>query len=138
MANFHDLENLVKKFESTFRGNGLNSFELLDKYVFGSKLGCSALAARRGVYAIFSEDELLYIGKASSTNSAIWHRVNKHIILDKECEYVGVRGNWSKRPTHFIGWAVPDESPFEASALEEFLIYQLRNELPDNSIGKKT
>lgn len=136
MTNFQDVEKLVEEFERKYRGNNLKPFELLDKYKFGCKLSCPPLAAKRGVYAIFCGDELLYIGKASSPNSAIWHRIYKHIEFDNDFNYVGVRGTWSKIPTHFIGWAVPDESPFEASALEEFLIYQLSNELPDNRVGK--
>lgn len=138
MANFQDLETLVKKFENTYRGHNLDPFEPLDKYEFGCKLSCQPLAARRGIYAMFYNDELLYIGKASSLKSAIWHRVSKHVVFDNDYNYIGVRGTWSKEPTHFIGWAVPDSSFFEASALEEFLINELRDELPDNRVGKKT
>lgn len=43
---------------------------------------------------------------------------------------------WSLPPTHFVGWAVPRESFFEASALEEFLIDVMRDSLPDNKVGK--
>ena len=136
MATFQDVETLVKEFEGRYRGNNLPPFELLDKYEFGCKLSCPPLAARRGVYAIFCDEKLLYIGKASSPNSAIWHRIYTHINFDDNFDYIGVRGTWSLKPSHFIGWAVPDESFFEASALEEFLIYQLRDELPDNRVGK--
>jgi len=37
-----------------------------------------------------------------------------------------------------ITWAVPKDMPFEASALEEFLIKELAAELPDNTAGKNT
>lgn len=129
------LFELISYYQNKYRAKDLPEFEFVEQYDFGCQRPCPPLAARQGVYAIFSGEELLYIGKASSPKSAIWHRIYQHIEFDNDFNYVGTRNkSWSKKPTHFIGWAVPKESFFEASALEEFLIHALRDGLPDNRI----
>jgi hypothetical protein len=41
---------------------------------------------------------------------------------------------WSQPPRFFYAVAVPEQMPFEAPALEEFLIGRLQP--PDNSVGR--
>ena len=113
------LFELVAYYQEKYRAKELPEFEYVEQYDFGCQLSCPPLAARQGVYAIFSSEEQLYIGKASSPKSAILHRIYQHIECDNEFNYIGTRNkSWSKRPTNFIGWVVPADSFFEASALE--------------------
>jgi hypothetical protein len=59
--------------------------------------------------------------------------MNDYFIIRSDFTYGGSKYTWTKEPTHFVAWGIPDESFFEASALEEFLIDRLQNELPDNT-----
>jgi len=94
-------------------------------------------AGNRGVYAIFGVDGLLYIGKASI--GTIGERLSSYFQYFKNRE--GFKTNpqhtWSAPPTHVVVWAVPDDMPFEASALEEFLIGSFKGNLSDNRIGNR-
>lgn len=135
MTNLESVRKLVEDYERHYRGPDLSPLEYVEEYRFGCGMPCPELAARQGVYAIFSEENLLYIGKASSPNSAIWHRIYQHIKFDENYAYLGPsKKTWTILPTHFIGWAVPKDSFFEASALEEYLIHSLSAELPYNRI----
>ena len=93
-------------------------------------------ADARGVYAIFSHEKLLYIGKASQ--QALGNRLSSYFQYGKTKSIciTNPQHNWSSKPTHVVTWAVPKEMFFEASALEEYLINELKNELPDNTAGK--
>ncbi|WP_158971283.1 hypothetical protein [Paraglaciecola sp. L3A3] len=134
MADLATVQQLVSEFESNFRGQGLEPFIYVKPYM----LGCGdcwpeITTTRKGIYAIFSNDTLLYIGKVTGRTRVICHRLNDHFIVPSDFSYGGAKGIWSKEPTHFVAWGVPDASFFEASALEEFLIDRLKGELPDNS-----
>jgi hypothetical protein len=96
------------------------------------------LSNRRGIYAIFSHEQLLYLGKASQ--QPLGNRLGSYFHNGEE-KHIAVTApghTWSNPPTHVITWAVPKDMPFEASALEEFLIKELATELPDNTAGKNT
>ena len=130
MAKLNDLMDLVRDYESKIRHPDLERYTFIDKFDLRAKDPvCPVDAARSGVYAIFSDEDLIYIGKSSAHNKAIWHRIVDHIFSTK-------KSVWWSEATHFVAWAVPDESRFEASALEEFLIYRLKKELPNNRLGK--
>jgi hypothetical protein len=88
---------------------------------------------QRGIYAIFNHEKLLYIGKASQQD--IGYRLSSYFKYgeDKKCHSIH---KWSNPPTHIVVWAVPEGMFFEASALEEFLINELKDDLPDNTAGK--
>lgn len=134
MANLTRLKALVNEFEDRYRGPELEPFKYIDEYRLGCKQPWPIISTtHKGVYGIFSNDELLYIGKVTGKTRVICHRMNDHFIIPADFSYTGAKGVWSKEPTHFVAWAVPDESFFEASALEEYLIYKLQGELPDNS-----
>lgn len=91
---------------------------------------------RRGIYAIFSSGTLLYIGKASF--QSIGYRLRSYFRYGPDRTCVSVQGHcWTSEPTHVVAWAVPDETFFEASALEEYLIHELGDDLPDNTTGKR-
>ncbi len=89
---------------------------------------------RRGVYAILSAIEVLYVGKASL--SPIGARLSSYFRYgpNRECQTYS-NHVWSSVPTHVVAWAVPDDRFFEASALEEYLIRIL--DPPDNTTGRR-
>lgn len=75
--------------------------------------------SKKGVYLVLNEKmELLYIGKASM-NSAIGARLSAWFPGTKNCK---VNGQWTEEPTFLATIPVPDQTPFLAAALEEFLI----------------
>ena len=79
----------------------------------------------KGVYAILHHDMVLYIGKAS--HQGMGYRLGSYFDKDGNPK----QGHtWTEIPTHVVTWKVPEDSPFEASALEEFLIRELAP--PDN------
>jgi hypothetical protein len=55
--------------------------------------------------------------------------MNDHFIIPADLSYTRAKGVWFKEPTHFVAWAIPDESFFEASALEEYLIYKQKGKV---------
>lgn len=77
-----------------------------------------------GVYLIYSEaQELLYIGKCSM-GQVLGRRLYCHFGGGDECV---VKGNgWVVQPSFVVNVAVPADSPWEAPALEEFLIGKCR------------
>uniref|UniRef100_UPI001BE3D448 hypothetical protein n=2 Tax=Vibrio anguillarum TaxID=55601 RepID=UPI001BE3D448 len=79
-----------------------------------------------------------YIGKASWQQ--LGYRLGSYFrySIDRKSGIPKKNDVWSKPPTHLITWAVPDELFFEASALEEYLIFKLGSLLPDNVLGKRT
>ncbi|HAU8295564.1 TPA: hypothetical protein I7152_22120 [Vibrio vulnificus] len=134
MANLEQLRALVSEFEGKYRGLNLEPFQYVEPYVLGCKLFWpEVMTTHRGVYAIFHNDELLYIGKVTGKTRVLCHRMNDYFIIRDDFSYEGSKDQWSKEPTHFVAWGVPHDSFFEASALEEFLIDRLQNDLPDNT-----
>ena len=133
MSDLEELTKFVEQYESTYRGANLEPFQFVERYDLNSGMPCPPLAAKRGIYAIFSDEQLLYIGKSSAKKKAIWHRIVDHFRLGMKTKPTA---KWSATPTHFVAWAVPDDSFFEASALEEFLIDRMKDKLPDNRVGK--
>lgn len=134
LADLSKLIDLVSEFERKYRGPDLEPF----KYVPPYELGCrefwpDVMTTHKGVYAIFGGNELLYVGKVTGKTRVLCHRMNDYFIIRDDFSYGGSKYDWTKEPTHFAAWGVPHESFFEASALEEFLIDQLQNELPDNT-----
>lgn len=82
---------------------------------------------RAGVYFILSEDhQILYIGKTSMAQ-CLGKRLYCHFGGGTECEYDAA--GWGTEPYFVVNIAVPLESPFEAPALEEFLIAELSPKL---------
>jgi hypothetical protein len=84
-----------------------------------------------GVYLIYSHSgSLLYVGKASMKR-VLGQRLGDHFGNGAECI---PREDWSQEPRFLINIAVPGNMPFEAAALEEYLIKGLKPLL--NSVGK--
>jgi hypothetical protein len=146
MASLISLKNAVEEYSDKFRRCDVEALIEGDIYSLDESIEVSSisptlywpatwpLSHRRGIYAIFSHEELLYIGKASQ--QALGCRLSSYFKqIDGKCE-VASGHTWSSQPTHIVTWAVPENMFFEASALEEFLIDYFNNELPDNTVGK--
>lgn len=87
------------------------------------------LGERAGVYLIYSDLlDLLYIGKAQPLGA----RLSQHFGAGRAC--VPRENFWTKRPRFVINIAVPLDMPFEAPALEAYLIDALGP--PYNVYGK--
>jgi len=147
MATLKDLREKIEEFSLVFRSDSLPTIEegrLYSLYEGGNVICDIAnlywpeqwpLSDRRGIYAIFSHERLLYIGKASAQD--IGHRLNDYFKAGKNGECVINKNHtWTSEPTHIVTWAVPDQFFYLASGLEEFLIDVFSLELPDNTRGK--
>jgi hypothetical protein len=92
-------------------------------------------AGNRGVYLMLdAEESVLYVGKAS-VNSSLGARLGAYFQYgdDRRCKF-RFQDYWLPLiPTYVVTIAVPDDSPFEAPALEEFLIRELGP--PRNTVG---
>ena len=96
---------------------------------------------RPGIYAIFDASlELLYVGKASM-GSYLGARLSSYFQGSPK-EPCKVLHTWVNHegetvtPRYVITVAVPKETPWEAPALEEYLIDQLKP--PSNRMGIRT
>jgi len=92
-------------------------------------------AGRAGVYAVFADDrELLYVGK-SSMNSFLAARLGAYFgyAPDRSCR---IKNTWVRAPRFLVTVGVPDDSTWEAPALEEFLIQKLNPPLNRNGRSK--
>ncbi|WP_318505578.1 hypothetical protein [Photobacterium leiognathi] len=140
------LKSLVQFYEDNYRHESLERFQFYEAYSFNGNVKINNIYIKniwpesweigntKGIYAIFHHEELLYIGKASQ--QPIGKRLSAHFQHSEDKSYAIPTGVWSKDPTHFVAWGVPDDSFFEASSLEEFLIHNLKKYLPDNTVGK--
>ncbi|MEZ9604273.1 hypothetical protein AB4274_13755 [Vibrio sp. 10N.261.55.A10] len=146
MATLKEIENLIAHFSSTYRraelpqirGSGLYSLSSDQNKVLNAESHWPETWPNndeRGVYAILSDHEVLYIGKASLQN--LGYRLSHYFSYsaDRKSAIPKPGHKWSKTPTGIVTWAVPKELFFEASALEEFLISRLKERLPDNTVG---
>ncbi len=82
---------------------------------------------RKGVYFIFGQTgRLLYIGKAS-LSSSLGTRLGRYFQYAEDRKRCMVRNGelWTEPPRFLATAAVPEDMPFEASALEEYLIAKL-------------
>jgi hypothetical protein len=149
MASIEDIDKLVLRFSSEYRRADLPKIrksEIYSLFTNKSKVPDAKLfwpdtwpnCSERGIYAIFYEHELLYIGKASLQD--LGYRVGSYFAYSQDRQSaVPKKGHtWSKTPTSVVTWATHKDLFFEASALEEYLIFNLKNQLPDNTMGINT
>ena len=110
----------------------LHSLETAPPYVWPAPY---PFDQRAGVYLIFSDTlELLYVGKASM-GSCLGKRLYTyfHYAAGQPCTLK--HSTWTQEPRHLLTVAVPEATPFEAPALEEFLIARLHPS--NNSVGRR-
>lgn len=113
---------LLALFPDEFQGQATRTWH--DSWPFGN---------RAGVYFVFGERmQLLYIGKASM-NSCMGARLSNWFWGPSEGT-CNVSGTWSVTPRFVQTLAMPLAMPFEAPALEEFLIGVFNP--PDNVAGR--
>ena len=75
-----------------------------------------------GIYAIFSGEELLYIGESSKK---IGHRLSSYFKVGENGK-VRIDDGWKSRPTHVVTWSVlPDVAYSPLLELEKSLIQEL-------------
>lgn len=148
MVTIEDIDKLVARFSSEYRRaelpeirrSGIYSLHSDKSRVLNATLywpDTWPLCQERGVYAILAGDAVLYIGKASQQD--LGYRLGSYFAysVDRQSAIPAKGHQWSQMPTSIVTWAVPRELFFEASALEEYLIYNLRDRLPDNTRGKR-
>lgn len=148
MVTIEDIDKLVAKFSSEYRRAGLPAICKSGIYSLHSDRNKVINATsywpdtwpncqERGVYAIMSGPAVLYIGKASQQD--LGYRLSSYFVHspDKQSGVPTKGHQWSQAPISVATWAVPREQFFEASALEEYLIYNLSDRLPDNTRGKR-
>jgi len=146
MANLAQLKKAIDKYSDDFRRDDVEQLVQSEVYSLDESVDIRStspslywpatwpLSHCRGVYAIFSHEELLYIGKASQ--QALGYRLSSYFRkVEGKCA-IAPGHSWSSQPTHVVTCAVPENMFFEASALEEFLIDTFKKELPDNTVGK--
>lgn len=141
MAGVNDVNAKVVEYSEKYRHpdmppiciSKIYSLEVNDEYCWPDTWPHNS---RRGIYAIIGSGNVLYIGKASQ--QWIGKRLSSYFRYGPNRECITCPGHtWSEKPTHVIAWAVPVDTPFEASGLEEFVIRELAAELPDNALGKR-
>jgi hypothetical protein len=139
-----DIRSLIDEYCSRYRKAGLPRIDPGDLYSLNPDEDPTKpswpdewpFANRPGIYAIVSNGRVLYVGKASQ--QSIGRRLGSYFQYgpNRTCRLKS-KHVWTASPTHVAIWAVPEETFFEASALEEFLIGRLKARLPDNSVGAR-
>ena len=144
-SDIQAFRDLVEDYQARFRGPNLEPFELSAPYDLSPELGIPKIecptswpegwphSGRAGIYSLFGEElQAVYIGKASLRNTLV-SRLGSYFSYDKPHKTCRLNHAWKCRPRYLITIAVPEESRFEAPALEEFLIIKLRP--TDNTAG---
>jgi hypothetical protein len=142
MKDYESLKETIENFENNYRGSGLEKFSISGTYnLYPEKDNLQVAALHNwpqewpnhkspGVYAFFCEKgNLIYIGKASMNNK-IGKRLNAWFISKNSID-CAFRSSVSEskqniNPRFVVTVAVPTSSSWEAAALEEFIIKELR------------
>lgn len=150
MKSLQQIQYLIDEYQRLYRNVNLQPFVRGEIYSLYNRDRSSVVEAelywpetwplcdRYGIYAIFADELLLYIGKASL--QPLGNRLGSYFRYSEDRQSgIPKKGHiWTRMPTHVVTWAVPTESFFEASALEEYLIFNLGELLVDNELGKHT
>jgi len=138
------IENIgaaIEGYENCYRHPNLKKIEKSEIYKLYPEEGEYGwpegypLGDKCGVYAICREEQILYIGKASQ--QPLSHRISSYFRYgeDRISCVTAQNHSWSLEPTVVVTWAVPEDSAFEASSLEEYLLTRFVTDLPDNKLG---
>ena len=141
-----DFLTTIRTYQESYRSPALPPFEIADPYDLFPERGVGLFSCERkwpnswlypmraGVYAFFSDDaELLYVGKASFRSSISARLATYCVHQEGRGSPCRLSNQWKVMPRYVVIVAVPEETRFEASALEEFLIARLQP--PENSVG---
>lgn len=92
-----------------------------------------------GVYAFLESDlSIFYIGKASMRNG-LGYRLNSYCTYaDKTKERCKLKKSWRESDVRYlVTIAMPQETRFEAAALEEYLLSKIKTSVNVNGINKR-
>ncbi|ANQ21409.1 hypothetical protein BA893_06905 [Vibrio natriegens] len=82
MAILDDLIKLVDEYQARFRHPEMQPLTFVPEFDLNvTDPICPVDAAKKGVYAIFCGEKIIYIGKSSAQKKAIWHRIVDHIYI---------------------------------------------------------
>lgn len=132
MASKNEVLELVKFYEDNFRNSKLERFNvsgLYDLYpeketkqeIENSWPNVWTNNSKAGVYLFLDENlEVAYIGKSNQFG----YRFGSYFGYneEKKCK---TKNNWKTNPRFVITIAVPDDSKFECSSFEEFLLSKI-------------
>ena len=143
-----NLKNKVAEYCASYRHPDMEDFNLGPLYdLFPEQDGGSVRAERiwnetwpsnglSGVYAFLDGDgTVIYIGK-SSMKSSVSARLNAYCGYGPEKKCKLKHEGWSIQPRYVWIVGVPGATPFEAAALEEFLIREISTFDNVNGVGK--
>ena len=139
MAKKDEVLEEVKSYEKKYRNCSLKPFEisgLYDLFPDGKTSEQVELqwpdtwkhSGKAGVYLFLSDNlEVVYIGKSNQFG----YRFGSYFGYDenKKCK---LKNNWKSNPRFVITIAVPDDSKFECTSLEEYLLINF--ETSDNTL----
>ena len=137
---FTNLRSKIEYYESTYRHPGLERFAVGNPYALfptGNEMGWDKEwpnSRRAGVYLIYGENRLLYVGTASKLGPRLANYFQYDFPGGKGNQCKIVHNGWTEVPKYVVTVAVPEGSRFEASALEEYLIGELAP--CDNTLGR--
>ena len=139
-----DLLSAVREYDENYRSAKMGKLEISEPYDMAPEKGETRIpcdgkwpdmwpyASRAGIYAFIDKNlEVVYVGKAS-LRSTLGARVSSYCgyATDRSCQ---MYHRWTSLPRYLVTVAVPEDTPFEAPALEEFLISKLQPN--ENSTG---
>ena len=138
------LNRALDEYESEYRNPLLERFDRSDLYALFPKNKDSLVdvtlgwakdepwpnSNRTGVYVIFGKEHPLYVG----LSDFIGGRLGNYFGYDPvgDCR-INPKNKWIETPMYVVTVAVPETTPFEAYALERYLIRKLRPS--HNSVG---
>jgi len=140
MNTYKNVKKQIKTYVTNFRRNDASDLEVGDLYDLfpdrKAKISGKVTAKwpdyypyqdRRGVYIIFDDRlNLLYVGKASMGN-CLGNRLAKYFGYADDRQTCRIwHEHWTKQPRYIMTVAVPIDMPFEAPALEEYLVTSLQ------------
>jgi len=137
------LKTKLKHYEATYRHPALERFGINEPYALFPRDGeVTSLrwddewpsSKRAGVYLIYGDSRLLYVGTAWTLGPRLgcYFQNEDPKSTVRKCKVIHTA--WTETPKYVVTIAVPDTSRFEAAALEEYLISELRP--CDNTVGR--
>jgi len=148
MPDLQELKLKIKNYEKKFRHPKLEQFNesgLYDLFPPDNEKSSDVEAKwpdkwphlnDAGIYAFLSKDlEVLYIGKASM-NHGIGYRLSNYCSYEEGTKKCKLNDTWDGKPRYVYTVAVPSGSKFEAPALEEYLIGEIKTS--NNKAGTKS
>lgn len=129
IITFEMLIQHLERFNNDYPRPGLDRLELSDAVRVDDRESSWPHCTKPGVYVLFNNSEVVYIGKASC-NTNLGYRLGAHFYTDGR-----PKADWATGVTHVRTIPVEAEHAFEAPAIEEYLIQRLNP--PLNVTGRR-